>query len=93
MPSNHAFKISKGDWIARLDDDVLAAILRILQACEGQGDWLQKISMVIIVLLPKLAGGWRPIGLLSWLPKVWMKMRRATAAEWDRQTDRGYLDA
>ena len=79
--------------IARLEDSILAAILRILQACEGLGDWPLRISMVIIVLLPKPAGGWRPIGLLSWMPKVWMKMRRTAAAEWEKANERAYLYA
>ena len=57
--------------IARLDDLVLEAILRLMMACEQKGEWPSKSGLVIIVLLPKPAGGWRPIGLLAWLPKKW----------------------
>ena len=56
--------------IARLEDVVLEAILRIMQACEGQGVWPLKSSLVITVLLPRPAGRWRPIGPLAWLRKV-----------------------
>ena len=56
--------------IARLDDEILEAILRPMQACEGEGGWPQNGDMVIIVLLAKAAGGWPPVGLFAWLPKV-----------------------
>ena len=79
--------------IARLDGEILAAILRLMQACEGEGGWQQNGNMVIIVLPPKPAGGWRPIGLFAWLPKIWSKMRRSVAAEWGTLNEREYLYA
>ena len=47
--------------LLRLSDEILEALLRILQACEGQGRWPRKTGMVLIALLPKPIGGRRPI--------------------------------
>ena len=79
--------------IARLDDRVLGAITRRMSACERQGKWPNSGGLVIIVLLPKPAGGWRPIGLLAWLLQIWMKMRRCVVAAWEIANDRHFLYA
>ena len=79
--------------IARLDDTILEAIVRLMERCEETGQWPQEGSLVIIVLLPKPTGGWRPIGLLAWLPKVWMKIRRTEAAKWEKENERAYMYA
>ena len=50
-------------------------------------------ALVVIVLLPKPDGGYRPIGLLPLLPRVWMRARRAEALEWERCNDRPDLYA
>ena len=79
--------------LLRLDDVVLLALLRILFLCECSGQWPCFTSMVIIALLPKPAGGLRPIGLFPWLPKVWAKARRNLALEWENRVTRPYLYA
>ena len=62
-------------------------------ACERLGKWPNSNLLIIIVLLPKPAGGWRPIGLLEWLPKIWMKARRLAVAEWEQNNERCNLYA
>ena len=51
------------------------------------------LDMVVICLLPKPEGGFRPIGLLPWLARVWMKIRRNVVTEWERNNVRDYLYA
>ena len=49
------------------------------------------MALVIIVLLPKPDGGFRPIGLLPFLPRLWMRARRHIIVEWERLNHRPYL--
>ena len=79
--------------LLRLHDVVLLALLRILFLCETIGGWPSSIALVIIALLPKSAGGLRPIGLFPWLPKIWAKVRRRVALEWEERVQRPYLYA
>ena len=61
--------------------------------CEAEGQWPAAIEMVIICLLPKPDGGFRPIGLLPVLPRIWMRARRNATRRWERCNDRPYLYA
>ena len=79
--------------LLRLDDAVLLALLRVLFLCECTGQWPSFTSLVIIALLPKPAGGLRPIGVFPWLHKVWAKARRSLALEWENRVTRPYLYA
>ncbi len=79
--------------LLRLPDVLLAALLRILSACECQGEWPRAVAFVVIALLPKPDGGRRPIGLFPWMPRIWMRLRREVAREWERIHDRSYLYA
>ena len=49
--------------------------------------------MVIVVLLPKNDGGFRPIGLIPNSPRIWMRLRRPEAKRWEVKCDREYLYA
>ena len=49
--------------------------------------------MVVIVLLPKGDGTYRPIGLLPWMPRLWMRARRIYATTWERINDRSWIYA
>jgi hypothetical protein len=56
-----------------------------------EGNWPLAVRLVVIVLLPKLDGGFRPIGLLPLLPRIWMRARRDAAQEWERANARSSL--
>ena len=60
----------------RLDDATIQALIDLLIVCEKSGKWPTATDLVVIVLLPKSDGGWRPIGLMPFLPRVWMRVRR-----------------
>ena len=79
--------------LLRLSDSLLLALLRLLAACERYGRWPRGVAVVIIALLPKPDGGRRPIGLFPLLPRVWMRVRRDVAREWERLHERPYLYA
>ena len=49
--------------LLRLAPDLLEALLQIFVLCELLGAWPSVITDVLIALLPKPAGGLRPIGI------------------------------
>ncbi len=62
-------------------------------ACEATGKWPEAVAFVVVVLLPKPDGGFRPIALLRLLPRIWVRARREVATEWERLHKRPYLYA
>ena len=79
--------------LLRLDDTMLAALLRILFLCECRGTWPASTAIAIVALIPKTDGGRRPIGLLPLLPRIWMRARHDVIRDWERANDRDYLYA
>ena len=77
----------------RLDDATIQALIDLLIVCEKTGKWPTATDLVVIVLLPKTDGGWRPIGLLPFLPRIWMRVRRPVTLEWEKKQERKYLYA
>ena len=61
--------------------------------CEREGKWPAAVGVVVVVLLPKPDGGFRPIGLLPKDPRIWMRIRRPAAKRWECECDRDYLYA
>ncbi len=73
--------------LCRLSDRTLAMIITILARAERTGNWPEAVQLVIIVLLlPNSDGGFRPIGLIPWLPRMWRSARRDVATGWQRGT-------
>ena len=60
---------------------------------ERSGRWQDGVGLVIIVLIPKGDGTYRPIGLMPWLPRLWMRARRINATTWERVNDRSWIYA
>ena len=56
--------------LAGVSDFLLRWIACILVQAEKSGKWHQSVNLVVIVLLPKGDGAYRPIGLLPWLPRL-----------------------
>ncbi len=79
--------------LARLPLALLEALVRLLTAAERVGAWPDAIGLVIIALLPKPEGGFRPIGLFPSLVRVWMKLRRPCMQRWEALHPRDYLYA
>lgn len=56
--------------LRRVSRELLYVLVVLLTRCEKVGGWPAPIRLIIIVLLPKSDGGFRPIGLLPLLPRV-----------------------
>ena len=65
----------------------------MLLHCEKTGKWPEQVRVCIIVLLPKADGGYRPIGLLPWSVRVWMRCRRDTIQQLETSITMPYVDA
>ena len=77
----------------RLPDELLRRWIDLFEECEAAGSWPEQIGVVIVVLIPKPEGGFRPIGLLPNPPRIWMRLRREQAKQWEVKCDRPFLYA
>ncbi len=79
--------------LAALSDDALEVLATLLQAVEVSGRWPRQIGLVVSALLPKAKGGFRPIGILPGVYRLWAKARRDVTDRWEEKHARGYLSA
>ena len=75
--------------IALLDDAALEVPAVIFMLVEELGT--PPLRLLVIVLLAKPDGGRRPIGLLTGLMRIWGKLRRRYAREWERGHSRPFF--
>ena len=67
----------------RLSDERLEQFITILGEAERTGQWPDCVGWVTIVMLPKPDGGHRPIGLFPTPIRIWMRLRREQAHQWE----------
>ena len=79
--------------ILRLSPALIDMPDAVFMMCEDEGDWPRAVALVIIALLPKTDGGFRPIGLMPCCCRVWSRVRRKHAVAWEERQKRGYLYA
>jgi len=79
--------------ITRLSHSTLLLSVTILLQCEQTGEWPAGVALVLIALLPKTDGGFRPIGLLPSPPRLWMRARRRAARRWEELNEREWMYA
>ena len=79
--------------VERLARSTLLLLVTILFESERTGKWPAGIGIVLIALLPKPDGGYRPIGLLPTEPRLWMRARRKAARRWEELNARDWLYA
>ena len=72
--------------VLRLPVHLVQELADLLNAAEMAGSWDDALSLVLIVLLPKEGGGYRPIGLFPSVIRIWMRARAETAREWEAET-------
>ena len=77
----------------RLAYSTMLLLVTIILECERTGVWPAGIALVLIALLPKPDGGYRPIGLLPSPPRLWMRARRRAARRWEERNSRDWLYA
>ena len=79
--------------VLRCPDGALAAMGRLLGLAERCGLWPSSLQAVLICLLPKPQGGWRPIGLLPSIVRWWMRARLDEVRQWQSRHERPYFFA
>ncbi len=79
--------------VACLADEGIAALSTLLAAVELVGTWPPQVALVVAALLPKARGGFRSIGLMPAVYRVWAKARRSVADDWESRHARPYLAA
>ena len=79
--------------LLELPDEILHWWIPLLLKCERSGIRSVQVGIVVVVLLPKPDGGFRPIGLPPHLPRVWVRVRRGVAKSWEAKCDRPFLYA
>lgn len=65
-------------------------LIGVMARREREGEWPDAVRLVVVVLLPKFDGGFRPIGLLPFLPRIWMRARSAITQKWEKGNGRPY---
>ena len=78
---------------ALLEDPGLEALAVLLEAMETIGRLPPQVKYIIVLLLEKATGGFRPIGLFCGIYRVWGKARRAVCSQWEASNDRSYFAA
>ena len=63
-------------------------LIKWMQKCEETGEWPEDFSHTLVTLIAKPGaqheGQLRPIGLLPYVYRVWMKMRKSCVKNWIR---------
>ena len=75
---------------AWLSDSLLDRVGALYTDLEEHGCWPRQVSTSIVHLIPKAAGGRRPIGLLASLVRLWERARKPWMREWQGTCRRAY---
>ncbi len=73
-----------------LSDALLAALGDFMMMIEAAGCWPRQVTMAMMRLIPKSAGGRRPIGVLASLVRWWERVRQPEVQQWRMQQAREY---
>ena len=96
LPSERSASTSDGFRVRRcslLRDDALECLSILFEAVERQGALPGQLRFMLIVLLAKPAGGWRPIAVFCSLYRLWAKCRQSLAAAWEASAERPFFAA
>ena len=77
----------------RLSHGTLLWRCAVLHQAEKTSSWPEAAELILIALLPKTDGGFRAIGLLPLLRRLWMRTRKQIAADWEESQQKPYLYA
>ena len=79
--------------LTRVSRSTIRWVSCVMQEAERKGGWHMQVGAVVIVLIPKGDGTYRPIGLLPWMPRLWMRSRRIYATNWEKANSREWIYA
>ncbi len=77
-------------WFSWLSDPLLIKLGELMVRIERVGTWPGQVMMVLVHLIPKEAGGRRPIGLLASVVRWWEKIRGPEVQRWRVQHARPF---
>ena len=77
--------------LLRLSRQAIVALAVLFEAFERRGQWTRVLDLVLIVLLPKSDGGFRPIGLFPTVVRIWMRARIGIARAWEASNSVPYI--
>ena len=73
-----------------LSDVLLQRLAELLMELENIGVWPSQLQEAIVHLIPKAAGGRRPVGLLPSLVRLWERARKPEIRKWREANERSY---
>ncbi len=73
-----------------LSDSLLAALGEFMVVIEAAGVWPRQVALAMMRLIPKSAGGRRPIGILASLVRWWERVRQPEVQKWRMEQARDY---
>ena len=73
-----------------LSDELLDSVGLLFESIESCGKWPAQVATSVVHLIPKTAGGRRPIGLLASFVRLWERARRPIMKEWSASCRRQY---
>ena len=79
--------------ICSLSEPLLLVLSILLNIMESTSMLPRQIKTIVLFLLEKPAGGFRPIGLFSAAYRIWGRARRTAASAWEAANSRSYLGA
>ncbi len=74
-----------------LSDAGLEVLSGIIELMEATSELPRQLDVVLLAMLPKPAGGYRPIGVFPGLYRLWGKARRPYCKEWELKHHRSYF--
>ncbi len=77
-------------WISWLTDELIDLLCQLLWDIEAAGRWPGQVRCILVHLIPKDAGGRRPIGLLATLARLWERVRAPLFKQWRASCARRY---
>ncbi len=77
-------------WFSWLSDPLLACFADVFMSIEAVGRWPRRLRLALIHLIPKEAGGRRPIGLLASFVRLWERVRAPHVRQWRLDCRRSY---
>ncbi len=79
--------------ISLVSDEGLRALAVLLAAVEAAGKWPSQTALVTMPLIGKPRGGYRGIGKMPALYRIWSKARRPEAVAWEAKHERPFFAA
>ena len=76
-----------------LGTEAMSALAEILNCVEQVGSWPSQIRTTTMPLLPKAKSGFRVIGIIPSVVRLWAKARREVADRWEAASDRPFFAA